>query len=238
MCPDCGHAADGRDPGEFCSRCGQRLRVGKLRLGDILGELLGAILSLELPILRTARDLTLGPGRVANAWVAGRRRTYVSPVQWVVVAGVVVALLYGPLGRAADALREGGRAQYVVGLAHYSPLSFGLWCIGITLPLAWIMALLGRRQDFGRSWLEWYALALYTSGLAVGLQLIGWGVRILLPLPGLAVVEALVPLALFAWGAYGFVDRERRLAALWTAVAAVLALLVTLVTLAKLFGAE
>jgi len=216
VCPDC-EADVGRADPRHCSRCGQRLVLGPLRLSEITGELIGALVSFELPILRTTRDLLRGPGLVARAWIAGKRRTYINPVKFIVIVGLVVALSYDRVHELRMARHS---VVYEVGLAHYTSQYFAFFCILLLLPMAFVLRALGPVLRVVRPWLDWYVLGLFAYGLGAGLQLVLNVASLALPtgVTGVVfrVVEGLLPLFLFAWGAFGLVDRDRR----WHALAA------------------
>lgn len=211
-CPDCD--APAQDGAVYCSRCGQRLTVGPLRLREITTELASSLISWELPVLRTVRDLSMGPGRVADAWMRGQRRRYVNPFHFLVVVGLVVALTYGPLHRARAARIPSGQAIYEVGLAHHASQYFAFFCIALLLPLAVALALIGRFFALRRTWVEWYLLGLYAYGLGAVLQLVILAAAAWVPgvatLPALPLLEFFVPVLLFCWGALSFVERQRR----------------------------
>ena len=218
-CPDCERpiavaSADEATPA-FCSQCGQRLDVRSLRVTEILGEALGSLFTLELPILRTTRDLLRWPGRVAAAWIAGKRRTYINPLKFIVIIGAAVALLHRPLLRLHAARAPRGQAVQDVGLGHLSSDLFAFVCLGLLVPIALALAWLGPLFRARRPWLDWYVLGLYTYGLGAALQL-AIGVASLAFAAGTAphttalVLKGFAPLLLLTWGAFGFVERGAR----------------------------
>ena len=235
-CPEC-NASPIREVGaSFCQHCGQKLEVGTLSLGEVLAEFLGTLMSLEFPILLTTRDLLKGPGRVASAWIAGRRRSYINPVKFVVIVGLIVALTYEPLRNLRFDLHPSGGAVYYVGLANHYTEYFAFFCLILLIPLALFMRVVGPRLGVVVPWLEWYVLGLYCFGLGVLLQLIinivtlgastGWIVL---------TVEFFLPALLLGWGAFGFVPRPLRWRALVTSQAPFLAIAIV-VSLLVLFG--
>lgn len=211
-CPDCSHRVELVEA-THCPHCGQRLAVGPLRLGELVAQVLGSALSFELPILRTARDLFRGPGRVASAWIGGCRTTYVSPIQWIVVVGVVAALAYVPLHDLVAARSQDRGAVYQIGLAHYAPQYLAFLCIGALVPIALLVRALGRPLGLVRPWVHWYVLGLYAYGVAVVVQLALNVAYLVVPhgrlLLALWIVEGIAPAAALAWGALQFVPRGR-----------------------------
>ncbi len=208
LCPECGSTPAS---GGFCPNCGQRLAVGPLRFVEVAKEFLGTLSTFEFPILLTVRDLLRGPGAVASAWIAGRRRSYINPIKFIVIVGVIVALTYLPLIELQASARAATGAVYKVGLAHYADQYFAFFCIVLLLPIAVAQCVIAAKFGVKRAWLEWYALGLYTFGLGALLQL-GWNL-VSLALPSsstVRVIELVLPVILFAWGAFGFAERGRR----------------------------
>ncbi len=90
-CPNC----DAPGTGGFCSRCGQNIRHARLDIRSIVGPFLDDVFDLNLPILRTAKDMTTRPGAVCLDYVAGRRKRYTGPLKYcflcaALFAGIIV----------------------------------------------------------------------------------------------------------------------------------------------------
>lgn len=219
----------------FCSVCGQRQQLTPLATREIVATTLRNLLSFDGPALRTLRDLLRGPGRVARAWIDGKRTIYIHPVSFLFVISLLIALSYEPLMELRRTMHESGTAFYTVGLEAISPM-FSLFGIVLPLPIAWTIAALGRLAKLERPWLEWYVLGAYATGLGALLQLVFKVVY--LPLPTswsgwLSLAEFLLPLLLLAWGAYHLVRPSRRWHAVLVAATAPPLLLAT-VTLTRL----
>ncbi len=237
-CPECQSVAVRVVDAKFCSQCGQKLDAGSLSLNEILAEFFGALMSLEFPILLTTRDLLKGPGRVASAWIAGRRRSYINPIKFVVIVGLIVALTYEPLRDLRFELHPSGEAVYRVGLANHHTEYFAFFCLVLLVPLALFMRAVGPRLGVAIPWLEWYVLGLYCFGLGVLLQLLinivtlgasnGWIVL---------TIEFFLPAILLGWGAFGFVPRPQRWRALLTSQTPFLAIAIGMALLV-LFGQQ
>jgi hypothetical protein len=222
-------------PATFCSACGQRLDVRPLRIGEIASSAIQGMLSFDAPALRTLRDLARGPGKVARAWIDGRRTSYLHPLRFLFVVGVVTLLTFEPIQQLRQNRLPSGQALYVVGFD--SRPTFGLLAILVSLPVACTIALLGRPLGLRRSWLEWYVLCAYACGAGALLQL---GVKVVgLALPTgwggwLALAEFALPLLLLAWGARDLVDAGRRGRAVLVAALAPLVLIALIATVAAL----
>lgn len=78
--------------GEFCHTCGQHFSEGRLTLRGGLREFAERSLSLERGLLRTFVEMTVDPGGVVRRYSQGRRRTYVSPIAYLLI-GVALLLV-------------------------------------------------------------------------------------------------------------------------------------------------
>ena len=218
-CPDCENTVP--VSATFCPHCSQRIEVSPIDLGEIVAELFGSLVTLELPILRTTLGVLVKPGRIASEWIAGKRQTYMNPFKFIVVVGLIVALTYKPLQEWKLENAESGEAVYQVGLAHHATQYFAFFCIALLVPIALALRALDRWLGLGRSWLDWYVLGLYTYGIAVAMQLTLGILKLALPSEfaptALRVLESLLPAAMLMLGAYGFVERNRRFHAVATA---------------------
>jgi len=208
-------------PAKFCSSCGQRLDVRPLRIREVAANAMQGVLSFDAPALRTVRDLACGPGRVARAWIDGRRTSYLHPVRFLFVVGVITLLTFEPLQQLRENHLPPGQALHTVGLDG-SP-TFGLLAILVSLPVALTVAAVGRLLGVRRPWLEWYVLCTYACGLGALLQLAIKLLSLLLP-PGwgdwLSLAELALPLLLLIWGARDLVERQLRWRAMLAAASA------------------
>ncbi|MFT4514606.1 MAG: hypothetical protein ACI89X_000700 [Planctomycetota bacterium] len=129
---------------------------------------------------------------------------------------MIIALSYEPLMAAREAVKVIGSPVYTVGLEGSSPV-FNLFAIVLPIPLVLLMTALGRPMQLGLSWLEWYVLGAYATGMGALLQLTIKLIALKLPPTWsgwLAVAEFAPPIAITARGAYHLVARNRR----WQAV--------------------
>jgi len=206
-CHDC--EAETPDAGLYCMACGQALDLRPLRVREILAGAIGAITSLELPIVRTLRDLVRGPGQVADAWIAGRRKRYINPLNLLVIVGLVTALTYEPLIEWRASTTPAGEALYETGLNSTANQYLALLCIGLAVPIAVLVSLVVRALGPARPWLEWYVLALYCFALTALVQLMLAVVTCLVPAGTLRtlidIASGLLLVLTLTWGATGFV---------------------------------
>ncbi|MEZ5966249.1 MAG: DUF3667 domain-containing protein [Planctomycetota bacterium] len=234
-CPDCGRhvSCDGASASEtrrpsapapvrYCPFCAQRLDAHGLRLGDLVRETLGAIFTLELPLIRTFLDAAVDPGAVARKWIEGMRRRYANPLKLLVVIGLVVAVLHPLLQDMGKARTPTGTAYIEVGLLplamRWGPLSF----VVIALPVALVMAMLTKTARLREPWLSWYVVALFAYAIAAGIQVPLMVLAAFAPVgpwrTSTYVAQGALPILLYARAAAGFVGATLRARAVASAL--------------------
>jgi hypothetical protein len=78
LCRNCGNALIGK----YCHACRQKSNDGRIAMPELIRDLLAELLTLESPLLRTLKDLTLRPGKMCLTFIRGRRKSYYRPVQY------------------------------------------------------------------------------------------------------------------------------------------------------------
>jgi hypothetical protein len=88
-CLNCGAPV----PGNFCSGCGQENTDYHVSLRQLVGDAADELLQLESRLWRSLWDLVRRPGRLTNAYVAGQRVRYTTPLRlYLLAVGVYFAL--------------------------------------------------------------------------------------------------------------------------------------------------
>ncbi len=94
-CPNCAR----RRTAAFCPTCGEEpLRPRDLKVDDLATRLLGALSSVDGRLMRSFRLLLVRPGVLTEAYVAGRRRSYVGPLQLFLIANALFFALQSLTG--------------------------------------------------------------------------------------------------------------------------------------------
>jgi hypothetical protein len=95
-CLNCGAPLQG----PFCHRCGQKDQARKVRLGHLLGEMLGEFLNYDQKVLSSFWLLIRRPGFLAREYLEGRRVRHLSPLRLYVVTSFLTFLLFSlvPVG--------------------------------------------------------------------------------------------------------------------------------------------
>jgi hypothetical protein len=92
-CGNCGHALDAGD--RYCGSCGQRHRQGRLKVIEVAADLFSNFVAVDHGIFYTIAKLTHDPGRVVRDYWAGKRRTYISPVTYLVTGAAMQVIMDG-----------------------------------------------------------------------------------------------------------------------------------------------
>lgn len=68
--------------GIYCNHCGQRTTEGRFYFKDLREDFLNNVLAVDSPLPRTVRLLFQNPGRMAQEYIAGKRKLYYQPVRY------------------------------------------------------------------------------------------------------------------------------------------------------------
>ncbi len=93
-CSNCGAQIQGN----FCSSCGQRSSVSVVTFKETFGDLAAGLLSLEAPIWKTIVHLTIKPGTMLTAYLAGKRKSYYKPVSFFIIMSALYLLVRWAIG--------------------------------------------------------------------------------------------------------------------------------------------
>lgn len=191
-----------------------------MTLRSTLAATIEHFLSFDAPMLRTAIDLMRFPGRVADQYIAGRRRAYASPLKYSLIAGtLVVAIVHllpsgdSPLPHRLQRLGNSPFEQLMkeaipLALKWHTEYLYLVYFLGLPI-LALFMRLLFWRS--GRNTIEFYVLCLFVYGQVYLIQ----GVCMLLATAFdktwsahvFEVISSSSPFLYFSWATVGFLRR-------------------------------
>ena len=89
QCQNCGDVT----VHNYCPGCGEK-RFKRINIKDVVGDFLSNLITVEGPILRTIKDLSLQPGLMINDYLNGKRKIYYKPFQYYLLATTVYFLFY------------------------------------------------------------------------------------------------------------------------------------------------
>src|SRR5215467_6098563 len=91
-CPTCGTP----QPSVFCSTCGEkRVTAHDYSIAHFAEHLVEILTHFDIRSLRAVKILAFQPGELTRAYLDGRRKPFIGPIQLFVILNVVFALLGG-----------------------------------------------------------------------------------------------------------------------------------------------
>ena len=88
-CPNCQSELQGN----YCHNCGQK-QHGRITLRFIFNELFKHVFDLESPFINTVKGLTIRPGTTCLEYVNGKRKSFTSPIQFLIITLTVHFIIY------------------------------------------------------------------------------------------------------------------------------------------------
>ena len=89
QCRNCGTSLDAA----YCPSCGQKDVDLERPIHELIGDVVSETFDIDGRAFRTLKTLFLQPGRLTNEFLAGRRRTYTSPLRLYLVVSVMFFVL-------------------------------------------------------------------------------------------------------------------------------------------------
>lgn len=98
--------------GNFCSNCGQAVIHSKLTVWQLLGQFFSSTFNYDGRLIRSIKTLLFHPAALTHAYISGKRRQFVNPVQFYLFSSAIYFLIAGatrsePLIELNDGLNEG-----------------------------------------------------------------------------------------------------------------------------------
>ena len=168
----------------------------RLTMALVLREIVERFFDVDKGWLRTARDLTLGPGAMIRRYVQGHRKVYANPFAYLVVGTAVNIMTQKVVGfqERMVATASGNvtdsplQSEFINRFTELISQNAPYVSIGIVVPLALLVRLFFRRSGYNLA--ECFVFALYSVG---HLSLLGF---VLLPLymllPPSAAIQGIV----------------------------------------------
>lgn len=77
----------------FCTHCGQSIKVSKITVRDTLQDFLNSTFSVNAPLLVTLKLLVINPGKLYREFLNGKRKTYYKPVPFFILTTIILVLV-------------------------------------------------------------------------------------------------------------------------------------------------
>ncbi len=114
--------------GPYCAQCGQP-RAERLRPANLIRELPGRAFNLERGVVHTFLQLCLRPGRVVRDYIDGRRRPYLNPLTYYLIAASAQLLALWWMSEDLAAMIRSGLSEAAI---------TELRDAGVADPLTWV----------------------------------------------------------------------------------------------------
>lgn len=90
-CLNCQHPLDRSDA--YCPSCGQPNSNKKIKLKDLIEELLGSLISYDSKLWQSLKYIFLKPGALAKAYTNGQRRKFTNPFRFFLSVAIIFFLV-------------------------------------------------------------------------------------------------------------------------------------------------
>lgn len=179
VCKNCSSTFDS----PYCGHCGQRDNNGRFTFKEVVGDFVSQVLSLELPLLHTIRELVRRPGGFCRDYIQGKRRPFVPPIPFfILLAGfhVLVRVLSGfdPIANQRRAFHQENNndrpAQMGYSIGHFISDNLSNFFFLLVFSLAFYSWLFFRKSRFNyaeNTVLAFYTVAVYTLLATVSMLL-------------------------------------------------------------------
>ena len=81
--------------GDFCSNCGQAVIHSRLTIWQLLGQFFSSTFNYDGRLIRSIKTLFFHPAALTLAYISGKRRQFVNPVQFYLFTSAVYFLIAG-----------------------------------------------------------------------------------------------------------------------------------------------
>lgn len=88
-CKNCGTKVNGN----FCTHCGQSVKVGKINLSSFLSELSESVFQVNKGLFYSLKELFLRPGHSIRAYLDGKRKNHFKPIAYAFTLSAIYFLL-------------------------------------------------------------------------------------------------------------------------------------------------
>jgi len=88
-CKNC----DNKIEGNFCTYCGQNVKVDRLNLPNFLTEISDSVFQLNRGLFYTIKELFIRPGHAIRDFIQGKRKEYFKPITYVLTLSTLYFLV-------------------------------------------------------------------------------------------------------------------------------------------------
>lgn len=82
-----------KDSADYCPSCGQRTKLGRLTIKEIMSEFLSSVFNIDSPFPKTLSGMFFKPHLIIKEFIQGRRKSFYAPVKYMVLCLFINILL-------------------------------------------------------------------------------------------------------------------------------------------------
>lgn len=201
---------------EFCSQCGQKSIEARIRVNEIVKEVLSNVFAFETPFLRTIVQLVIRPGKFCREFIEGQRKPFYKPIQFYIVCMAIYLLAFytfldleqvtqeNPVSDMMDSFGWGSAKGFDAGTAFMlEHMKFFQFLEPLFMALAGFLLFRSRKLYLG----EWLSFTLFSMGLFQLLEAIAMP---LIPnFPIVSLLVAIITYTYFLWAVWQFLPSKR-----------------------------
>lgn len=153
--------------GNFCTHCGQSMRVAKITIKDTFQDFSNSTFSVNAPLLVTLKLLFLNPGKLYREFLNGKRKTYYKPVPFFILATILLVLIrsvikYDPFQEITNTGIDNSNFERVISTAKFMSKNINNFLLLFVLTLCLILKLFFRKSY---TLAEYLAISFYVVGV-------------------------------------------------------------------------
>ncbi|MCB0723498.1 MAG: DUF3667 domain-containing protein [Ignavibacteriae bacterium] len=135
-CTNCGSQFTDK----YCSHCGMKANDGHIYFKDQLHDAMYYVFSLDSPLWKTFKGLMTNPGKVGHEYIAGKRKSYYTPIKYFILCSAIYFLVfkisgYNPVKSFYEAIGKEYRPDTFSDMIRNN-LNYFIFLLVITMPIA------------------------------------------------------------------------------------------------------
>ena len=231
-CENCSNSFEGK----FCNQCGQKATVKRITLKSVFAELIKKITIWDKGLMYTTVQLMTGPGRMAYAYIQGRRVNFTKPLTYILLT-VTASMYFFPKKDFEQVMNAGAKKQATVfQSADWLFSNMGIIYLFLLPFLAWVSRWFNRKSRF--NFAEQFVFYAYLmAGCTIVIIPFTCVLNIMdvntIGVNPLTILEYICWLLFFAWGYVQFYGKQK---SYWGGIQGLLVLFISYILYIFAFG--
>lgn len=237
ICQNCETAVDGK----FCSQCGQKANVKRITTRAIFSDFIKKITLWDKGLLYTTVQLMTSPGKMARAYLKGKRVNFTKPLNYILIIVAISVLIFPKkdFDQAMTGIGQNNRAM-TPGYADWLFSNISMIYLMMIPFLAMVSRWFNRKADvnYAEHFIFYCYLMAGCTIVTVPFTIISNILHVnIFSLGPLGILQYAVWFLFFAWGYVQFFNKQR---SYWGGIQGVLVLLIAyllyIIVFSILFG--